>query len=129
MILIPRLPGLGGHDVDGKALSWGASRGRWTLDMTKQQHQLEVSQPPPPSPPKPPLQVWLNHHWGDPALINVREFMCRNGTANAQCAVPIAGFPNGSPELWCEAEYDSTECEEIKEEVDRQVLLLPGGCW
>lgn len=62
-------------------------------------------------------QVWLNHHWEDPALTNVRNRLCRDDTADDECAVPMAGFPLGSPDLWCQAKYNSTDCQEIKEEV------------
>lgn len=62
-------------------------------------------------------KVWLDKHWDDPALSNVRERLCLNETASAECAVPPAGFPHGSPELWCQAKYDSSECSAIKAEV------------
>lgn len=71
-------------------------------------------------------QVWLNHHWDDPALSNVRHRLCRNETANDECAVPIAGFPHGTADLWCEARYDSTDCVEIKEEVSFQIWRRTG---
>lgn len=71
-------------------------------------------------------QVWLDHHWDNPALANVRERLCRNGTASAECAVPMAGFPLGSPELWCQAKYDSSECLDIKEEVRGRQPQLAG---
>lgn len=71
------------------------------------------------------FRVWLDHHWDNPALANVRERLCRNGTASAECAVPMAGFPLGSPELWCQAKYDSSECLDIKEEaVDEAMDFL-----
>lgn len=69
-------------------------------------------------------QVWLDHHWDDPALISVRDRLCRNGTATEECAVPMAGFPHGSTTLWCQNRYDSDECEDIKEEVRGQKLTL-----
>lgn len=68
-------------------------------------------------------KVWLDKHWDDPALSNVRERLCLNGTASAECAVPPAGFPHGSPDLWCQAEYDSSECSAIKAEVRVTVPL------
>ena len=67
--------------------------------------------------------MWLDKHWDDPALSNVRERLCLNGTASAECAVPPAGFPHGSPDLWCQAEYDSSECSAIKAEVRATVPL------
>ncbi|CAM9933259.1 unnamed protein product, partial [Ectocarpus sp. 8 AP-2014] len=63
-----------------------------------------------------PVKVWLDKHWDDPALANVRDRLCLNGTASDQCAVPPAGFPHGSPDLWCQAKYDSDECTAIKTE-------------
>ncbi|CBJ27370.1 conserved unknown protein [Ectocarpus siliculosus] len=63
------------------------------------------------------FRVWLDKHWDDPALANVRDRLCLNGTASDQCAVPPAGFPHGSPDLWCQAKYDSDECTAIKAEV------------
>ncbi|CAM9197745.1 unnamed protein product [Ectocarpus sp. 12 AP-2014] len=71
------------------------------------------------------FRVWLDKHWDDPALANVRDRLCANGTASDQCAVPPAGFPHGSPDLWCQAKYNSDECTAIKAEaVDKAMDFL-----
>lgn len=62
-------------------------------------------------------QVWLEHHWEDSALTKVRDILCINGTADNECAVPMAGFPFGSPERWCQEKYSSDACVDIKGEV------------
>lgn len=54
----------------------------------------------------------------------MRDRLCRNGTASGECAVPIAGFPLGSADIWCETKFGSTECLDIKEEVPGQKLLM-----
>ncbi|CAM9337449.1 unnamed protein product [Ascophyllum nodosum] len=71
------------------------------------------------------FRMWLDHHWDDAALISVRDRLCTNGTANNECAVPMAGFPLGSQEAWCEEKFDSDRCTDIKEEaVDKAVQFL-----
>ncbi|CAM9623518.1 unnamed protein product, partial [Discosporangium mesarthrocarpum] len=62
------------------------------------------------------FESWIRHHWDDDSMADVREVFCSKGTANDHCAVPMAGFPHGSQDLWCQAEHGSSNCTAIKEE-------------
>lgn len=71
------------------------------------------------------FKVWLNHHWTDPALTKVRQRLCRNETYDAECIVPISGFPEETPDDWCKKNYNSTDCVDIKAEaVDKAFDIL-----
>jgi len=67
--------------------------------------------------------VWVRHWWNTQSFDYIRYQFCANGTANLECRVPELGgeFYENVTEL-CESQYNSTDCENIIENAQDQMI-------
>ena len=69
-------------------------------------------------------EVKTKHWWDDPSMRQPREIFCYPDTANDQCKVPIlGGIDYPTEEAWCLDKYNQTNCEEIRDEAQREYNL------
>ena len=69
--------------------------------------------------------VWIRHWWLTPSFDWFRQQFCLEGTANAECAVPIEGGAEFDTEdEWCLAYYNATNCSQIKYEAQQEMAAI-----
>lgn len=69
-------------------------------------------------------EVHTKHWWDDPSMKASRKWFCVEGTAEGQCMVPIKGGAEFETEKdWCEANYNETNCEVIRDDAQSQYNL------
>lgn len=82
------------------------------------------------------MEVWLKHWWDSASMSYFRNVFCEDGTADAECTVPIQGGASyNSEDAWCLEKYGSTECTEIRNEaqtyctVASYIFFTSNGVW
>eukprot|EP00934_Nitzschia_sp_Nitz4_P002020 Nitzschia sp. Nitz4//scaffold35_size145790//96905//99466//NITZ4_003040-RA/size145790-augustus-gene-0.136-mRNA-1//-1//CDS//3329549154//2020//frame0 len=67
--------------------------------------------------------VWIKHWWLEPQMSIFRDYFCEEGTENSKCLVPILGGEEfDSEDDWCQSFYNATDCLDIQEEAQSDML-------
>jgi hypothetical protein len=68
-------------------------------------------------------EVWVRHWWYLPSMALFRKVSCAGDTYNTLCVVPVGGRPEyTSEDNWCNDLCNATNCTEIRNEAQDQVV-------
>jgi len=71
--------------------------------------------------------VTAKYWWDDPSMSFVRRLFCEEGTEDSKCMAPIDGGSVYESELiWCQKEYNATDCESVRDDAQRRYNLSAG---